>query len=81
MTAKRHCGHDTVAQIAFRYPVATFDNRARRLIANDMRVGNERAAGPVEGVASLNADGFNLDEHATTTNDGVGQFDVFQDVG
>src|SRR5579859_4619696 len=47
------------------------DDLARRLIADDMRLGHERAALTVERVAAFDADGFDANDDAVGSTFGV----------
>jgi hypothetical protein len=71
---------DAVAHGDTGRPLTGGDDRARRLVADDVRHAGERRAGPVQQITALDADGGDLDEDAAGAQLGVGHVFVAEDV-
>ena len=81
MRARQHRGHHPLADVAVADSLADLPDRARALVTHDVRRRRHHAAGAVEGVTALDADGLDLDQHGARAADRVGHVLVAKDLG
>lgn len=79
--AEQARGHDPVADGPVGDARPDLDDRAGGLVADDVGVGDERAARAVERVASLDRHGLDLHQHGAGGGLGVGDVLVAEDLG
>ena len=72
---------DALADLAIGDALADLDDRARALVADDVRHGGHLAAGPVQRVAALDADRLDLDDDPARIHLGIRDVLVAEDVG
>ena len=72
--------HDPVARDQVVDPVADVEHDASALVAHDVRNTGHVAAQPAEGVATLDAYGFNPDEHLPRSAGRIGNVLVAEDI-
>ncbi len=81
MAAEIVQGGDTLANAEMFDFRPDFDDRARGLVADNVRPGGQLTAEPAERVTAFDGDGLDLNDHALGVDSWVWNVLVFQDLG